>query len=491
MQNWSSGNERWFPAPNRVRKRLVLLATLAFLMVGRAASAGDGWIRLQSPNFEVYSTASASVTRESLQQFEQLRAFFGQSLEFIPARDRKDGERVPVRIVTFGKPDEYEAYAPWKIAAAHYQPGVERDTIVLSRPGASGFATAAHEYFHLVAHRAGLKVPVWLSEGLAELHSTLRYDGEAIIVGDIIPARLRGMRDQTLVPLSVVVDAGRQSAFFAEKSKANTFYNEAWALTHMLTLSDAYAPKWPEFLRAIQAGTPSADALTAAYGKSMNTIERDLTDYVRGNRFATRVHKLPVKGIDPGATQSRPAEFDVKLLLVDLSRRRSPVEQTRRRLMALAAERPKRPEPYAQLGYLAWQTTGAADATKWFEKAYARGARGPELLWDYGRLSAGRRPKQAARVLQELVARQPAREDARIELAALQVANNQPNAAIATLGEGPWDADKTPRVLSVVAAAELKRHRPAAAKSAIDRLLACAKSGEYRELALRLQASLR
>jgi hypothetical protein len=477
--------------PDRVRKSQVFVAALVFLMAGRAASADEGWIRLQSPNFEVYSTASASVTRESLQQFEQLRRVLGQSLGFIPARDGSDGERVPVRIVTFGKPAEYEPYAPWKIAAAHYQPGVERDTIVMSRSEASSFAAAAHEYFHLVEYRAGLKAPVWLSEGLAELHSTLRYDGETITVGGIIPARLRGVRDQTLVPLSVVVDAGRESAFFAEKSKANTFYNEAWALTHMLTLSDAYAPKWPEFLRAIQEGTPSAHALTAVYGKSIGTIERDLMDYVRGDRFATRVCKLPVKGIDPGATQSRPADFDVKLLLVELSRRRSPVEQTRRRLLALTAERPNQPEPYTQLGYLAWQTTGAAEATKWFEKAYALGARGPELLWDYGRLAAGRSPKQAARVLQELVARQPAREDARIELAALQVANNQPDAAIATLGAGPWPADKTPRVLSVVAAAELKRNRPEAAKSAIERLLACAKSGEYRELALRLQASLR
>src|SRR6185503_12804193 len=124
------------------------------------------------------------------------------------------------------------------------------------------------------------------------------------------------------------------------------FYNEAWALTHMLTLGEAYSPKWPEFLRAIQAGKPSADALTATYGKSLDAIERDLTEYVRGDRFATRVYTLPAKGVEPsGVTPSRPADFDVKLLLVDLSRRRSPVEQMRRRLLALAAEKPLRPEP--------------------------------------------------------------------------------------------------------------------------------------------------
>jgi Tetratricopeptide repeat/Protein of unknown function (DUF1570) len=465
---------------------------LAFMAIAPAASADEGWMRLQSSNFDIYSTAGASITRESLQQFEQLRAFFAQSPGLLSALDGNGPQRVPVRIVTFGNPNEYEPYAPWKIAAAHYQPGPERDTIVMSRSGAGSLFTAAHEYFHLVAYRAGLKAPVWLSEGLAELHSTLRYEGNAITVGEIIPARLRGVRDQTLVPLSVIVDAGRESAFFTEKTKANTFYNEAWALTHMLALGEAYAAKWPEFLRAIQAGKPSAEALTATYGKSMDTIERDLTEYVRGDRFASRLYKLPARAIErSGATQSRPGDFDVKLLLVDLSRRRSPVEQTRRRLLALAAEKPKRPEPYTQLGYLAWQTTGAGDAAKWFEKAYALGARGPELLWDYGRLAAGRRPKQAARVLQELVAREPAREDARIELAAVQVANNKPSDAIATLGAGPWTPDKTPRVLSVVAAAELKRNRPAAAKSAIERLLACAKSGEYRELALRLQASLR
>ena len=487
MQQRAFAFARW-----SCRARFRLGLSLAFLAIGPAASADGGWLRLQSPNFDIYSTASASITRASLQQFEQLREVFAQSLDLLPALDGNSAPRVPVRIVTFGNPKEYEPYAPFKIAVAHYQPGPERDTIVLSDAGPGGLSTAAHEYFHLVAYRAGLKAPVWLSEGLAELHSTLRYDGHTITVGEIIPARLRGVRDQTIVPLSVIVDASRESAFFAETAKANTFYNEAWALTHMLALGKAYAVKWPEFLRAIQAGKPSAEALTATYGKSLDIIGRDLTEYVRGDRFASRSYKLPAKATQPsGATQSRPADFDVKLLLVDLSQRRSPVEQTRRRLLALAAERPKRPEPYTQLGYLVWPTTGADDATKWFEKAYALGARGPELLWDYGRLTAGRRPEQAARVLQELVAREPAREDARIELAAVQVANNQPGDAIATLGAGPWPPDKTPRVLSVVAAAELKRHRPAAAKIAIEQLLACAKSGEYRELALRLQASLR
>jgi hypothetical protein len=89
-------------------------------------------------------------------------------------------------------------------------------------------------------------------------------------------------------------------------------------------------------------------------------------------------------------------------------------------------------------------------------------------------------------VFQELLALDPARTDARIELAAIHVANRRPNDAMRTLGTGPWPSDNTPRALSIVAAAELQRNRRGAARSAIDKLLACAQTPEYREIARRL-----
>jgi hypothetical protein len=211
-----------------------------------------------------------------------------------------------------------------------------------------------------------------------------------------------------------------------------------------------------------------------------------LKAYVRSDHFASRVHQRPELSTPAQPALLTEVPFDVKLLLVDLGRSRNPVDETRRRLLALAAESPTRPEPYAQLGYLDWKATGGAAAAVWFDKAYAAGERSPQLLWDYGRLSASREPKRAAGVFSQLLALEPTRQEARLELAALQLAINKPNDAIHTLGTGPWPADATPRALSIVATAELKRNHLAAAKSAVERLLACASTAEYRELAQRL-----
>jgi Tetratricopeptide repeat len=468
------------PAPNPAHTRLLVCALLSVLLGTTLLAADQRWIRLQSPNFEVYSTASANATRDALKQFEQLREFF------IEALGVKDDRPLPVRIVTFSSPKEYEPYRPNDFADAYYLAGAERDTIVMSRPGSDSFPTVVHEYFHLIANHAGVKAAPWLSEGLAELYSTLRYEANKIRIGDIIPARLQAMRDDRLVPLSVIVAADRESPYYNEKNKAGSLYNEGWALTHMLVMSDAYRPKWPEFFAAIQAGKDSAEALTVTYGKSLDTIERDLNGYVRGNRFSAGVFDLKLAKVGQRFTPDPAPDFDVKLLLLELSRRPGSEDRSREQLSALSAENPTRPEPYTQLGYLAWRTTSSADAEKFFEKAFALGERSTRMLWDYGRMAGRSRPDEGARVLQELLTREPARRDARIELATVQLENNQPKEAIDTLRVTEWHPDEAPRVLSIVAAAEMKRNNREAARSAAERVLTYAPTGEHRQFAQRL-----
>ena len=97
-----------------------------------------------------------------------------------------------------------------------------------------------HEYVHLVARHAGLKFPPWLNEGTAELYSTIRMQGDKVLVGDLIPARIQALKSDEWVPLSVILSAGPDSPYYNEKNKAGSLYNEGWALVHMLQLSPDY-----------------------------------------------------------------------------------------------------------------------------------------------------------------------------------------------------------------------------------------------------------
>ena len=51
-----------------------------FILINPCLLAEPRWIRMKSPNFEVYSGDSERGTRETVRQFEQVRSFFMQML---------------------------------------------------------------------------------------------------------------------------------------------------------------------------------------------------------------------------------------------------------------------------------------------------------------------------------------------------------------------------------------------------------------------------
>src|SRR5690349_23991424 len=221
--------------------RLKWLGICAFLAATNAYSQNK-WIRMESPNFQAYSSAGERDTRDALRYFERVRDFFLQVNQSAPPKP------VPVYLVVFGSE---KAYAPYRInefAAAYYFGGADRDYIVMGRTGEQAAQIAVHEYVHLVARHAGLKFPPWLSEGTAELYSTIRMQGGKTLVGELIPARLQGLMYDPWVPLPVIMSAGQDSPYYNEKNKAGSLYNEGWALVHMLQLSPEYFSKYSEFV---------------------------------------------------------------------------------------------------------------------------------------------------------------------------------------------------------------------------------------------------
>lgn len=305
-----------------MRHRSWLLAVLASASAVVATAAAPRWIRAQSPNFEVFSTADEAGVRDTLLEFEAVRSLF-QSLSLVDASldaSLPAARPAPVRIVAFGAPKEYEPYRPNDFAVAYYFSGVERDTIVMgglrssggSRAGADTFPVALHEYFHLAVEHLGLKLPPWLGEGMAELYSTLRPLGGRTVLGELIPVRVRALLHDKWVPLPVILAADSHSPYYNEKNKAGSLYNEGWALTHMLYLSPEYRPRFADLLAAIAVGRDSAEALTSVYGKPVTVIEKDLQAYLLGNRFRAMVFAAGMQTSDvrPLPSPPRPSRCD-------------------------------------------------------------------------------------------------------------------------------------------------------------------------------------
>ena len=378
-------------------KKLLHFAVFAMSFAG-ARGAEPKWIRMPSADFEIYSSAGEGDTRRALQNFERVRDFFEQSMHSSGQKKRE-----PVRVIIFGSKKEYAVYSPNDFAAAYYVPIAGRDYIVLGSASDDVFPIAIHEYVHLVAQNLGLKLPPWLNEGMAEVYSTLRPSGDKVIVGAPIPGRMQALFREKWAPLSVIVGSDRNSPYYNEKNKAGSLYNEGWALTHMLELNAQYSPHFSEMMAEIQKGTPSQKAIEVAFGKPLETVEKDLQAYVRGNTFMAAIFGVKLHSGEKVAAEPA-AMFDVKLALLDLANRPGKEAEARERLHALMTDDPKRPEPHVALGYLAVRAGEREEAQQSFERAVGLGSRNPQMLWDYGRMAGQANPPQAMRALTLLLA---------------------------------------------------------------------------------------
>lgn len=285
---------------------------------------------MQSPNFEAYSSARERDTRDTLRYFERVRDFFLQM-------DQREPQKpVPVYVVVFGSAKEYAPYRLNEFATAYYFGGADRDYIVMGRPGEQVAQVAVHEYVHLVARHAGLKLPPWMNEGIAELYSTLRMQADKVLIGDLIPGRIQALRTEKWVPLSVIVSAGPDSPYYNEKNKAGSLYNEGWALVHMLELSRDYLPKFSQLMAALLNGTDSVTALEKTYGKPITAIDKDLQEYLVSNQFFARLFPAKLATSRDNYPAAPASVFDVKLALADLTSRPGADDEARKTLEELA-----------------------------------------------------------------------------------------------------------------------------------------------------------
>ena len=407
-------------------KRLLHFA-LGLLYFSAAVAAEPKWLHVPSTDFEIFSTAGESDTRGVLQHFERVRSFFAPN---VPQDVKLHAE--PVRVIVFGSKKEYEQYRPNAFAEAFYTQIAGRDYIVLGGVGDDVFPIAVHEYVHLVVQHAGLTLPPWLNEGMAEVFSTMKPLGDKVVVGNIIPGRVIEMTHGKWTPLETILNAGTDSPWYNETNKAGSLYNEGWALTHMLQLSPQYAAHFSEMLHQIAAGTPSVTAIQNAYNKPLASVEKDLQLYLRQDSFTGRVFPVKQKDGEKKASVELADLFDVKLSLIDLGTGRGK-EAASLKLRDLASEYPKRPEPQAALGYIAWNAGDSARAVKDFGAAFELGDRNPQMLWDYGRLAANPDPANATTALTALLELQPARVDVRLELAGIQLRGHKGKEALETL----------------------------------------------------------
>lgn len=401
----------------------LVLCGLAILATFRAYGEPSGWSVVRSPHFEIYSQAGAASARATLTKFEQLRLFFERN--DLPASLNETGASTRLRIISFPSAKEYAEFRLHSNADAYYvssrDGSRESDYIVMIASQSQDSAIEAHEYTHFVLHAAGLKLPVWLDEGLSDFFSTVRITNVGCTLGGVLASRMPALKGRKWLPLEQLLALPETAPLFQVRARAEIFYAESWALTDMLIGSPEYAPHFRELLTNLNAGTPSARALTGIYGKSLEGIESDLEVWVRKQKFTTRDFPA-LSSMEFVVQVSALPDFQLKKVMAELLFADGAFDRAESLYGALEREKAGDPNVLAALGTIDLRRGDQAGAIRFWHQAMDNGLSDASLCYRYALLAdgAGLPTAEIRRALRRAIALDPGLDDARYQLALLE-----------------------------------------------------------------------
>jgi tetratricopeptide (TPR) repeat protein len=409
--------------------------TAAFILIsvfsGRIFCA-EPWIKISAPHFELDTQLDREQALHALQIFEQTQAFFlqagfGGSLA---------GESI--KILDLGADAEYRRYLIKPGAYAMYQRGRRGDYIVISSLNPRHSQVAVHEYTHFVVEHAGLKLPIWLNEGLAELYSTMEPRGGECLIGTPEPARLLTLATRRRLPLETLLAVDESSPYYNDPDKMQIFYAESWALVHMLAVSENYSSRFNKFLSVVSSGQPAREALAEIYGKRLASIESDLDQYLARRSLPALLYNIRVETTPAEATVAALPKSELDLSVADLlSSNASAGAEAEAKLRELASAHPDEAGFEESLGYVALREHDTGEARLHFANAVERQSNDAAAVYNSARLQqdAGAPPGQTIPLLKRALALDPDYEPARIDLGFTAGKARQFELAVTTLSQ--------------------------------------------------------
>jgi len=260
------------------------------------AAAEDTWIEVTSPHFLIVSNASIRQAHRVAKNLEQFRAAFhalfpkmkldpGSPPLVFATRNEKDMKA----LLPSGRQEKGVAQT-----AGLFLAGPERNFILLSTdaPGDEGYHVIYHEYTHVLMNLNFRYLPLWLSEGFAELFGFATISDEESGLGKVRPEVLRTLETAS-IPLPDLMGITRDSPYYRQKDKIGAFYSQSWALAHYLMLGDkqAHSKQLRDFMGLLQNGVPEQEALQRTLGDP-KILSKKLERYIDSKQFYS--YRIPM-----------------------------------------------------------------------------------------------------------------------------------------------------------------------------------------------------
>jgi tetratricopeptide (TPR) repeat protein len=353
----------------------VLFLSICCTIGQSAQGESQTWIKLTTPKFELYTDTSSLKAKNLLSLFESADAAALRPTDKQPETNRR------LRIIAFANSSEYAPFRLKTAALGHYLHARDRDYVVLSDAEPEHFEAAVHEYTHYAVNRAGLHLPLWLNEGIADLYSTTAVSAGTPLLGAPLAGRVGTLMKNQVLPLRAIFAAGRASSLYNRPEITPLFYAESWLFTRLLAVDDRYSARFPEFVTALSEGRSSAQALSDIYGITPEQFDAQLPAYltqVEGGRTVTLAHSREQAKPEETAL----SEFERRMIWADLlAAHPATAGRAKEQLMQLDREFPGHPETQEVLGHIAWESKHPDEARALWLQAVEEGSRDYTTLY--------------------------------------------------------------------------------------------------------------
>ena len=357
-----------------------LLSVLGTACCGASPSTEDpGWVQVRSPHFVVASNASEIDARRIADQFEQLRGTFHGAFAKLRVDPPQPIVIVAVRDESMMKllaPDEWEGPNHVHPAGLFHSDG-EKDYVILrlDAEGTTAFHTIYHEYTHALLHLNFKKLPIWLSEGLAEFFGNATQRDRDVTTGTVDKGHLYVLNKNEWLPMTTLLGAQETSPYYNEKNPATIFYAQSWAVTHYLLL-DAQARREQLLNKFLVAWDQSNDQVAAgreAFG-DLEKFGDTIKTYVRSRDWRVGVALPAPQSATASYAVRKLSDGEVLALRGDLLVHRRLLDQAEPIVRQAVELEPKLAAAHTALGFFLFRDSAFEEADEEMQQAIELGS---------------------------------------------------------------------------------------------------------------------
>jgi len=214
-------------------------------------------------------------------------------------------------------------------------------------------------------------MPLWLNEGLAEFIQNTEIRNKDVLLGQPSADDILYLRQNGLIPLSVLFKVDRNSPYYHEEQKGSVFYAESWALTHYLEVTDLEkrTHRTDDYLKLVSQHLDPVTSAETAFG-NLKQLQDALDYYIRASSYKQFILSSAAAPIDESTYKVRtltPIEVDATRAAVLVGVQREKEAQTL--LSEVLKADPNNAQAHETMGALEYRAGHHDAALKWYGEA--------------------------------------------------------------------------------------------------------------------------